>query len=42
MCKGYQELKWGREGSMRNEKGRLRMADIIKVERDSFVHVQFC
>lgn len=42
MCKGYQEEKWGGEGRMRNENGRLRMADIIKVKRDRFVHVQFC
>lgn len=40
--KWYQKEKQAREGKMRNEKGRLRMADIIKVERDSSVHLQFC
>lgn len=42
MCKGYQEENQGREGRMRNVKGRLRMVDIIKVERDSFAHLEFC
>lgn len=42
MCKGCQEENQGREGRMSNEKGRLRTADIIKVEGDSFAHLQFC
>lgn len=41
MCKGYREEKWGREGRMRNEKGRLRMADIIKVERTGLYMCNF-
>lgn len=33
MCEGYWEEKQGREGGKRDEKGKLRMADVIRESR---------